>query len=203
MSTINPTPTVVSFGEDVLDRMALAVELVQQRLHRATAALESARLRYAVIGGNAVAAWVSRIDPAAARNTVDVDLLVAREDFELVKAALATAGFIHRHAAGIDLVLDGPQGRPREAVRVLFAGEKVRKDYVAPAPMLTDTEQHKSFRVLALEPLVVMKLTSFRDKDRMHLRDLIDVGLLDQSWVKGLTAELAPRLQQLLDTPEG
>ena len=27
-----------------------------------------------------------------------------------------------------------------------------------------------------------MKLTSFRDKDRTHLRDLISVGLVDESW---------------------
>ena len=203
MITSDPTPTVVSFGGDVLQRMAIAVEQVQERLHRATAALEQAGVRYAVIGGNAVAAWVSRIDPAAARNTVDVDLMVRREDFEQVKAALASVGFIHRHAAGIDLFLDGPQGRPREAVHVLFAGEKVRKEYVAAAPNLTDTEQHKTFRVLAFEPLVTMKLTSFRDKDRTHLRDMIEVGLLDSSWLDRLPAELASRLKQLLDTPEG
>jgi hypothetical protein len=203
MITSEPTPTVVSFGGDVLERMALAVEQVHERLHRATAALEAAGLRYAVIGGNAVAAWVSRIDPAAARNTVDVDLMVARGDFEKVKAALSSAGFVYRHAAGIDLFLDGPSGRPREAVHVLFAGEKVRQDYLASAPDLTDTEQHKTFRVLAFQPLVVMKLTSFRDKDRTHLRDMIEVGLLDNSWLDRLPTELAPRLKQLLDTPEG
>jgi len=48
-----------------------------------------------------------------------------------------------------------------------------------------------------------MKLTSFRDKDRMHLRDLIEVGLVDRSWTVGLPSELAGRLQTLLDTPEG
>ena len=65
---MNPTqipPTVVSFGDDVLERMVLAVELVKERLKRAVAALESAGIRYAVIGGNAVAAWVSQVDPAA------------------------------------------------------------------------------------------------------------------------------------------
>ncbi len=78
MNPSQQTPTVVSFGQDVLDRMVLAVELVKQRLQRATSALESAGIKYAVIGGNAVAAWVAQVDPAAARNTVDVDLLVER-----------------------------------------------------------------------------------------------------------------------------
>jgi hypothetical protein len=196
------SPTVVSFGSDVLDRMVLAVELVKQRLQRSTAALEAAGIPYAVIGGNAVAAWVSKVDPAAARNTVDVDLLVTRADFEKVKTALASAGFFHRHAAGIDMFLDGPKGKPREAVHVIFAGEKVRKEYVAPAPSITDCGRHQAFNVLAFESLVKMKLTSFRLKDQVHLQDMIDVGLLDYSWLDRLPAALAPRLKELLDHPE-
>ena len=57
--------------------------------------------------------------------------------------------------------------------------------------------------MLAFESLVKMKLTSFRDKDRTHLRDMIDVGLLDYSWLDRLPPELSPRLKQLLDHPEG
>jgi hypothetical protein len=48
-----------------------------------------------------------------------------------------------------------------------------------------------------------MKLTSFRDKDRTHLRDMISVGLIDESWPIKLPDELAARLQSLLDTPDG
>jgi hypothetical protein len=48
-----------------------------------------------------------------------------------------------------------------------------------------------------------MKLTSFRDKDRMHLRDMIDVGLIDETWLSRLPAEVSPRLKDLLDNPEG
>ena len=48
-----------------------------------------------------------------------------------------------------------------------------------------------------------MKLTSFRDKDRTHLRDLIGVGLVDLSWPDKYQSQLAERLQHLLDTPEG
>jgi hypothetical protein len=54
-----------------------------------------------------------------------------------------------------------------------------------------------------LSALARMKLTSFRDKDRTHLRDLIEVGLLDASWVARLPSELGVRLQHLLDNPEG
>jgi hypothetical protein len=48
-----------------------------------------------------------------------------------------------------------------------------------------------------------MKLTSFRDKDRVHLHDLIEVGLIDESWLKKIPSALRSRLQQLLENPEG
>ena len=41
-----------------LQRMERAVEKVRNRLLRSTAALEAAGIPYAVIGGNAVMAWV-------------------------------------------------------------------------------------------------------------------------------------------------
>src|SRR5436309_3546815 len=101
------------------ERMIRAVEKVQERLLRSTAALEKAGVPYAVIGGNAVAAWVSSVDESAVRNTQDVDLLLRRSDLEAAKATLASAGFIYRHTAGIDLFLDGPQAKARDALHVV------------------------------------------------------------------------------------
>src|SRR5215813_5470984 len=112
MSTLDKSSTVVSFGEDVLERMVQAVEKVRDRLRRATAALDAAGIPYAVIGGNAVAAWVSKVDPGAARNTVDVDLMVNRSDFEQVNAALTKAGFHYYNLMDVAMFLDGPDGRP-------------------------------------------------------------------------------------------
>ncbi len=183
--------------------MVRAVEKVRERLARAAAALERAGVPYAVIGGNAVAAWVARIDESAARNTVDVDLVLRRPDLEAAKAALEGAGFVYRHAAGVDMFLDGPQGKARDAVHVIFSGEKVRPEYILPVPDVAESERAKTFQVLSLEALVRMKLTSFRDKDRTHLRDMIGVGLIDQSWTQHFPPELAARLQEILDTPEG
>lgn len=48
-----------------------------------------------------------------------------------------------------------------------------------------------------------MKLAAFRDKDRTHLRDLIEVGLVDATWLGELEPVLRERLQLILDTPEG
>jgi hypothetical protein len=51
--------------------------------------------------------------------------------------------------------------------------------------------------------LLLLKLLSNRDKDRMHLRDLMGVGLLDASWLSKLPPDLAERLRQVLETPDG
>jgi hypothetical protein len=115
-----------------LDRMERAVEKVRDRLLRSTAALEAAGVPYAVIGGNAVMAWVEQADEAAVRFTQDVDLVLRRDDLERAKAALAKAGFVHRRSAGIEMFLDGPGAKARDAVHVIFSGEKVRPEYVAP-----------------------------------------------------------------------
>jgi hypothetical protein len=190
-------------AEDLLDRMVRAVEKVRDRLHRAARALEDARIPYAVIGGNAVAAWVARVDESAVRNTQDVDILLRRADLETAKVAFSNAGFVFRHVKGIDMFLDGPRAKDRDSVHIIFAGEKVRAQDPIPAPGVDETEATPSFRVVALEPLVKMKLTSFRRKDQVHILDMIDVGLLDEAWLDRLPAELAVRLKELLDNPEG
>jgi hypothetical protein len=185
------------------ERMIRAVEKVRERLRRAAATLEAAGVPYAVAGGNAVAAWVSRVDEAAVRNTQDVDLLLRRADLSAAIAAMTRAGFVHRHVAGIEMFLDGPAAKARDAVRLVFAAEKVRPEYLAPAPDVAESEATGSFRLLTLDALVRMKLTSFRDKDRTHLRDLIEAGLVNAAWVPRLPSELGSRLQSLLDNPEG
>jgi hypothetical protein len=186
-----------------LDRMERAVEKVRDRLLRSTAALEAADVPYAVIGGNAVMAWVEQVDESAVRFTQDVDLVLRREDLDRAADALGKAGFIHRRAAGVEMFLDGPGAKARDAVHVIFSGEKVRPEYHAPVPDVSEAESFKSFRVLSLEALVRMKLTSYRRKDQVHLLDMLDVGLIDASWPARYSAELAARLQHLIDTPEG
>jgi hypothetical protein len=189
-------------GEVSLERMVRAVEKVRLRLLRAATALEQAKIPYAVVGGNAVAAWVARVDESAVRNTQDVDILLRRGDLETAKNALAAAGFVYRHVKGVDMFLDGPEAKARDAVHVVFSGEKVRPEYLLPVPDVTDAEQTPEFRLLNLEPLVRMKLTSFRRKDQVHVLDLAEVGLVDESWVNRFPPELSERLRELLDSPD-
>jgi hypothetical protein len=186
----------------LLDRMVLAVERVRDRLQRASKALESAGVPFAIAGGNAVAAWVATIDAAAVRNTQDVDILLRRSDLDAAAHALESAGFIRRHVAGMDIFLDGPDAKVRDAVHIVIAGEKVRPEHLIQAPDVSDTANPGGFPVVSLQSLVRMKLTSFRDKDKTHLRDMLEIGLIDESWPVLFPPELAFRLQQLIDTPD-
>jgi len=192
----------IQYGPISWERMIRAVEKVRARLDRAAAALQGAGIPYAVAGGNAVAAWVSRVDEAAVRNTQDVDILLRREDLERAKAAMATAGFVFRHVKSIDMFLEGPGAKARDAVHVIFAGEKVSADSLAPSPDVNEVDTAGPFHVVDLEPLVRMKLTSYRLKDQVHLLDMINVGLIDVSWPNRFPPKLAARLQTLLDNPE-
>ena len=184
----------------VLARMDRAVEKVRERLLRAAAALEKAGVPYAVVGGNAVAAWVAKVDEMAVRNTRDVDVLLNRRDLERAKRALEAAGFVFEHAAGVDLFLDGASAKARDAVHVVFAGEKVRPEYELAAPGMDRTEIiAEGLRVIALDALLRMKLTSFGRKDQVHLLDLIEVGLVGEKDLSDLPPTLADRLRELLE----
>ena len=71
------------------------------------------------------------------------------------------------------------------------------------APQVSEFARIQNLRTVSLEALVCMKLTSHRDKDRVHVRDMLDVGLLDASWLTRVPEELRPRLQELIDNPDG
>ncbi len=192
----------------LLDRMVRAVEAVKIRLKRAASALEAGGVPYAVVGGNAVAAHVASADESSVRNTRDVDILIRRADFPAARAALEAAGFIYRHAASIDMFLDGKGTKAGDAIHILYAAEKVRSDSVAASPdvseVVTPTIGHTAGHAVAnLPALVTMKLTSYRDKDRTHLRDMISVGLIDATWPAKFPPPLGDRLQAVLDDPDG
>src|SRR4051812_24670943 len=101
------------------ERALLAAEKVKERLRRATRALDAAGVPYAVVGGNAVAEWVARIEEEAVRNTRDVDLLIRRADLPAARVALEGAGFLYHHLLDIDTFIDGPQGKPSGGVHLL------------------------------------------------------------------------------------
>src|SRR5437868_11239435 len=130
------------------ERALMAAEKVKERLRRATKALDGAGVLYAVVGGNAVAEWVARVDDEAVRNTRDVDLLVRRADFAAAKAALEAVGFVYHHLLDVEVFIDGPQGKPRGGVHLLFAGEKVWPEADERFPDLAESERPSIIRTV-------------------------------------------------------
>jgi len=185
------------------ERALIAAERVKERLRRATRALDGSGIAYAVVGGNAVAEWIARVDEDAVRNTRDVDLLIRRGDFAAVRSALEAVGFIYYHMLDVDTFLDGPDGKSSGGVHLLYAGESVKAEYAHASPDVTESERAAEFHVATLPAIVRMKLIAWRDKDRTHLRDLIGVGLIDKTWPALFPSPLGERLQQLLDDPAG
>lgn len=190
-------------GDALWDRIERAVEKVRDRLRRVTRALNAANIPYAVIGGNAVQHWVSQVDESVVRNTQDVDIILNESDLERAIPVLSSVGFIYRRSAGVTMFLDGPDAKARDAVHVLFAGKKVRQEYLEPVPEIDEFEWIEDARTLPFERLVKMKLTSFRRKDQVHLLDMVSIGLIDESWLERFSPELGQRLQELINDPEG
>ena len=190
-------------GPIAFERAEQAVMRVQERLERTVKAFELASIPYAIVGGHAVAAWVSTIDPGAVRNTVDVDILLRRHDLDTAKKAMEAAGFHFATVMDVDMFLDGPNGRPRDAVHLLYSEEIVRQGDTAATPSVEQSNRMNDKIVVDLESLVRMKLTSYRRKDQVHVLDMIEVGLIDSSWVERFDTVLGQRLQELLDDPLG
>ena len=176
----------------------MAVDRVEKRLKRVAAALEAAHIPYAVIGGNAVASWVARMDPSATRATKDVDLLVRRADQDELTKAMQGLGFERHDLRRLLVFVDPEEPSRRAGVQIVWADELVRPSYAHPAPSVDEVvRDSEGIRVLDLPALLRMKLTSFRDIDRVHVTDLLSVGLVDDTAQSQLSESLRQRLADL------
>jgi hypothetical protein len=183
---------------DLWERYRMALEDVTQRMERITRCLNEACVPYALVGGQAVALWVATVDPAGVRTTKNVDLLVNRSDLPAARAAAKSVAMDYFETMGVGMFIDREAPNPRHGVHLVWAGEKVRPHEPVPAPTLEDRETLPGgHHVVSLRKLVEMKLTAFRDQDRVHVRDMMDVGLIDDAVINRLPLELAERLSQL------
>jgi hypothetical protein len=190
------TPTA---APGLWEKYVMALDEVTDRLQRITRALEEAGVPYALVGGQAVALWVATRDPGAVRTTKDVDIMLNRADLGRARAAALSVGMDYFEVLGVGMFLERADANPRRAVHLLWAGEKVTADCALPSPAIEDRlvlEPGKA--VVSLAGLVRMKLLANRDQDRVHLRDLIDVALVDRGFLRDLPPDLASRLDGLL-----
>ena len=172
-------------------------------LHKITGALTSEHIPHEVIGGLAVLIHVEEASPEHSALTRDVDLMVRRSDLDRIKEAAAKSGFRYRQAAGVDMLVYGDTESARNAVHLIFSGEKVRPAYPVPAPPIEPERKHihgKEVMVIPVADLVRMKLTSNRDKDRVHIRSMDAAGLITHDVEIRLTPELLSRLKHIRET---
>lgn len=161
------------------------VEQLVELAGRFAAALSQAGIEYRIVGGLAVYLHVNKVDPLAARLTRDIDAAVKRTDIETIAQVVKPFGLEFRHVAGVDMLVDAHEPRARSAVHFIFV-----KEYVEPAPDFSAGPTIDGLLIAPVADLVRMKLTSFRDKDRVHVRDMDSVGLV--------TPEIEAQLPDLL-----
>jgi hypothetical protein len=201
---VNISVTPVRIPLEWFMRHERAVEKVHERMLRTARALGTAGIPYAVIGGNAVAAWVGSRDPGAIRNTKDVDILLAKPDLERAAKVMAGAGFELAEVDGVTMFLDRDDPMPSRAVHVIFAGEKIKPSDPYPAPPIkVGIRTEEQVQALDLPELLVLKLIPFRRIDQVHIADLCKVGLIDDALAERIPPELRPRLEEIRANPDG
>ena len=137
-----------------------------------------------------------------------MDILLARADLPAATVALAAPRFHHRrvaspgHGGTLDVFLDSAESKVGDALPIVFAEEKTRPDQPEPNTRIDESEDAGGFHLIALDALVRMKLAAFRDKDRVHLRDLVSVA---SSTNRGFPASPPPcaNVSLILSSPEG
>ncbi len=172
-------------------------------LERIAKPLAAEKIPYELIGGGAVMVQVNRVEPSAVRNTKDLDIMVHRSDLDRIKEVAQRSGFTFRHTAGLDMLLPAGETQARNAVHLVFSGERVRSNQVVPNPPLRP--EHVSVHgvevaVIPVFDLVQMKLSNNRDIDRVHVRDLDSVGLVTGEVQRALPPALQVRLEEIRGT---
>jgi len=174
------------------------MERLFERIKRLHAALDSAGIEYRVVGGLAVFFQVSLRKPGRGRSTEDVDIAVDRLELRRIAEAAAKFGFQYRHVAGIDMLVDAEKPRASTAVHMIFINEKVRAEYLEAVPGFSEpTRTEEGILLAPVADLVKMKLTSFRMKDQLHLKDLDSAHLITPDIEASLPEALVRRLGQV------
>ncbi len=146
-------------------------------------AFSAAGLDYRVIGGLATYLYVEEREPDAGRLTRDIDIVVRRGDLDAIAEAVRPFGLVHRHVAGVDMLMQ-PGESARRAVHMVFSD----------LPELGARRVLNGLRLVPVEHLIRMKLTSFRLKDQMHLKDLDEAGAITAEVEATLSEALRERL---------
>lgn len=196
--------------EQIASRGEVVNTLFEERLyglvsivHRIADALTEENVPYELVGGLAVLIYLEAADPSQSTLTRDVDVMIDRPQIGQVRRLAEQRGFHFRHSAGLDMLIAGTPEMARNAVHLVFSGEKVREGQAAPNPPIRPEKrllQGREIAVIALEDLIRMKLSAYRDKDRVHVRALDAAGLISAQIERSLASELQARLRHIRET---
>jgi len=166
-------------------------------LQRIAGPLEKSGIPYELVGGLAVFIHLENSNPEHSVLTRDVDLMVHRSDLPRIVEVAELNGFRFRHSAGLDMLQFGETTSARNAVHILFSGEKVKASQLEPNPELQPVKvgvHGKDVWIISIADLVKMKLSSFRLKDQVHVKSLDAAGLITSDVENSLSSELRSRL---------
>jgi hypothetical protein len=167
---------------------------------RCHAALAAAKIPHAVVGGVAVCLHGYQ------RNTVDLDLLVRKEDMPRIRQALTTADFYWDE---IDAVF---RRRGGSAIRFRWTLEPAGNGSKVSFPDLEDTgavTEIEGLPVLTLAKLIESKIACAEGnlrrthKDLADVVELIAVNKLSSSFARYLHKSLRPTFRELADRARG
>jgi hypothetical protein len=162
--------------------------------------LQAAGIPHALVGGVAVCLHGYQ------RNTVDVDLLVRREDSQGVRAAFEQGG-LRWEAENAEFRT--PAGT---AVQLLLAGDRAGRDSVVMLPDPADartTTEIEELPVLTLARLIDSKIACGEGNPRRMHKDFADVvelivhHRLNSSFARYLHKSLRPTYRQLVRASRG
>lgn len=172
-------------------------------LQKLSQPLEQAGVPHELVGGLAVFLHVENADSTHSSLTRDIDVLIRRDDLPLVVAIAEQQGFRFKHSAGLDMLLYGETNSARNAVHLLFSGEKVKETQLEAHPGIRPVRSSlhgQDFLVIPVADLVRMKLSSYRDKDRVHVRGMEAAGLITSAVEGELNEEFRLRLRHIRET---
>lgn len=172
-------------------------------VRRITEPLGNKGVPHELVGGMAVLVHLEAADPSLTMLTRDVDLMIRRVDLARVQEIAACHGFNFRHSAGLDMLIGDLSEKARNAVHLIFSGERVREGQVTPNPPILPERgllQGIEVPVIRVPDLVRMKLSAYRDKDRVHVRAIDAAGLVTSEIEAQLLPELRERLKHVRET---
>jgi hypothetical protein len=123
---------------------------------------------------------------------------VRRADLRQITETLTNLGYRRESLQDLVVFVDPREPSRRSGVHLVWANEKVRPSYRHPTPGVDEAVREAgASAVLDLPALLRMKLTSLRDIDRVHVADLLSVGLIDDHIRAALPEDLRERLAEI------